>query len=370
MIADIHDIISDLTAGNMVILIDDEMRENEGDVVVAASHINPQKINFMAQHCRGLICLAITQAHSERLNLPLMVQQNSSPYNTNFTVSIEAAKGVTTGISAEDRAKTVQVAVAPNVRPNDLVTPGHIFPVRAVEGGVLVRAGHTEAGCDLTRLAGLFPAAVICEIMDEDGSMARLPTLEKFADKHHLKIGTIESLIEHRMKNENLVVREHESTIQTAFGEFAMVIYRDIINHNLHTALVRGELSESQTALVRVAVNVTPLDGIAIESPAKSWSVLPALQKIAQAESGVLLMLSEEQVGHNQRLQQKMALEATDAASETEGETNPHHLRHYGLGAQILRDLGCGQIRLLANPVRLPSMHGFGLTIEEFISPN
>ncbi len=365
MIANIQEIIDDLAVGKMVVLVDDEERENEGDIVISASHITPEAINFMAQHCRGLICMAITKEHSDQLGLPMMATQNGSPFGTNFTVSIEAAQGVTTGISAADRAKTVQTAVQPNVCPSDIVMPGHVFPIRAETGGVLVRAGHTEAGCDLTRLAGLFPAAVICEIMNEDGSMARMPSLEKFADKHGIKIGTIESLIEHRMKNEYLVQREYESSVTTPFGEFNMIAYRDLINNNLHTALFCGELDADNLPLVRVAINATVWDGLLLDNRNESWGVLPALEKIAQEKSGVLLMLSTDNSTDKHRMEQQIA-----QWNHTQTAPNNNNLRYYGFGAQILSDLGCSKIRLLSHPFRLPSMQGFGLSIEDFIPPS
>src|SRR5450830_882777 len=281
-IAPIQEIIEEIRAGHMVVLVDEEDRENEGDLVFAAEFVTPEKINFMAKHGRGLICLTLTEAHCKQLNLPLMVRENGLPLATNFTVSIEAASGVTTGISAADRSRTVQVAADKNAKPTDIVQPGHIFPLRAHNGGVLVRAGHTEAGCDLAELAGLTPASVICEILKDDGEMARLPDLIEFAKLHGLKIGTIASLIEYRSQHEKLVERVAMRKVQTAYGEFDLATYLDKTTQRTHLALVKGEINPLDETLVRVHEPLSVMDFLEQKSPAHSTSVHEALQKMAQ----------------------------------------------------------------------------------------
>lgn len=360
--ADIKTLLDELAGGRMVVLVDDEARENEGDLVAAARFITPETVNFMAQAARGLICLTLTETHCQKLQLPMMTATNNSTYATNFTVSVEAAQGVTTGISAHDRAATILAASNPAAKPADIVSPGHIFPVRAAEGGVLVRAGHTEAGCDLTAMAGLFPAAVICEIMNEDGSMARLKDLRTFAKKHNLPIGTIKSLIAHRLKNEKLVRRERDEPARTVWGDFRMAAYRDTIDDLSHLAIYRGDIRPDKPVLVRVALRPTPLDAILQEFSPPSWGVGAALQRIAQEPCGIVLLLAagggdEEKIRRQSGLLPPLPPPAAG------------NLRHYGLGAQILRDLGAGKIRLLSGPLRLPNMEGFGLSVEEIIAP-
>ena len=365
MTADIRAILGELSQGRMIVLIDDEERENEGDLLIAASHITAEAVNFMARHGRGLICLTLTESHCRQLGLPMMSKDNRSGFGTNFTVSIEAATGVDTGISAGDRAKTVMAAANPNAKPADLVSPGHIFPVQAEKGGVLVRAGHTEAGCDLTALAGLFPAAVICEIMNEDGSMARLPELEIFAAQHRLKIGTIESLIKHRMENERLIDREHEVPVDTPYGKFQLTLYTDSIHRHTHVALHRGLPAGDSPVLTRVVINPTPLDGILSALPSgPSWGVLPALRHISTADHGVLLMLSGGDAHDGEKIKRQIGF-----LPPPPGAPNTVSLRQYGLGAQILNDLGCRRIHLLSSQIRLPSMHGFGLSVESLLEP-
>ncbi len=354
-IAPIQDIIDEIRAGRLVVLVDEEDRENEGDLLFAAEFVTPEKINFMAKHGRGLICLTLTEAHCKQINLPLMVRDNGSPLGTNFTMSIEAASGVTTGISAADRSRTVQVAVGKNAKPADIVQPGHIFPLMAQNGGVLVRAGHTEAGCDLAQLAGLTSAAVICEILKDDGEMARLPDLIAFAQLHGLKIGTIADLIQHRSQNEKLVERVARRPVQTAYGAFELVAYRDKTTQRTHLALVKGNIQPQNETLVRVHEPLSVLDFLEQASFKNSTSVHDALTKISQSAAGVLVLLYRNETPN-------------DLLARAVATPEAHHIsqwdpRSYGIGAQILRDLNVGRMRLLATPRKLPSMAGFGLEV-------
>lgn len=358
-IASTQEIIDELRAGRMVILVDDEDRENEGDMMIAADFITPEAINFMVTHARGLICLTLTQEHCDQLGLVPMTADNTSQYSTAFTVSIEAAEGVTTGISAFDRARTIQVAAAPDAKPQDIVQPGHIFPVTAKPGGVLQRAGHTEAGCDLAALAGLTPATAICEVLNEDGTMARLPQLLEIAEKHHLKIGTIADLISWRNQHESIVERLAENDIHTATGTFRAMIYCDRPSKSLHMALVKGSISPEEETLVRVHQPVSIIDFLRTGSD-HSWSLTDAMQEIAKAERGILILLNcnevpEDFLGRFKALDNKSESRSAPATAQT--------LRNYGIGAQILRDIGAGKLRLLGNPKKMPSMAGFGLDI-------
>ena len=354
-ISPIQEIIEEIRAGRMVVLVDEEDRENEGDLVFAAEFVTPEKINFMAKHGRGLICLTLTEAHCKQLNLPLMVRENGLPLATNFTLSIEAASGVTTGISAADRARTVQVAAAKDAKPTDIVQPGHIFPLRAQNGGVLVRAGHTEAGCDLAQMAGLTPASVICEILKDDGEMARLPDLIQYAKQHGLKIGTIADLIEHRSQHEKLVERVARRKVQTAYGEFELVTYVDKTTQRTHLALVKGDVRRDAETLVRVHEPLSVMDFLEQTDHAHSISVNQAMQKIGQSSAGVLVLL------HRGESPQDLRARATlDTGSQQTAQWDP---RSYGIGAQILRDLDVGKMRLLATPHKMPSMTGFGLEV-------
>ena len=354
-ISPIHDIIAEIRAGRMVVLVDEEDRENEGDLVFAAEFVTPEKINFMATHGRGLICLTLTEAHCKQLNLPLMVRENGLPLATNFTLSIEAASGVTTGISAADRARTIQAAAAKDAQPADIVQPGHIFPVRAQNGGVLVRAGHTEAGCDLAQLAGLTAASVICEILKDDGEMARLPDLIVYAKQHGLKIGTIADLIEHRSQHEKLVERVARRKVQTAYGEFVLVTYVDKTTQHTHLALVKGDIRRDAETLVRVHEPLSVMDFLEQTDHAHSISVNQAMQKIGQSSAGILVLLHRGETA--QDLRARAALEAVSQ------QTAQWDSRSYGIGAQILRDLNVGKMRLLATPHKMPSMTGFGLEV-------
>lgn len=354
-ISPIQEIIEAIRLGKMVVLVDEEDRENEGDLVFAAEFATPEKINFMARHGRGLICLTLTEAHCKQLDLPLMVRENGLALATNFTLSIEAATGVTTGISAGDRARTVLAAADKNAQPADIVQPGHIFPLRAQNGGVLVRAGHTEAGCDLAQLAGLTPAAVICEILKDDGEMARLPDLLEYARLHGLKIGTIADLIEHRSQHEKLVERVARRTVQTAYGEFGLVTYVDKTTGRTHLALVKGEINQEVETLVRVHEPLSVMDFLEQNSPEHSTSVHEAMQKIAAVGAGVLVLLHRGETS-----QELLARAALEAGGKQHAQWDP---RSYGIGAQILRDLNVGRMRLLATPHKMPSMAGFGLEV-------
>ncbi len=357
-----EDLIAELRAGKMVVLVDDEDRENEGDLVMAASCVTPDAINFMAKHGRGLICLTLTQARCEQLNLQLMVSDNRSSHGTAFTVSIEAAHGVTTGISAADRARTIAAAVAKDAKPADLVQPGHIFPLKAQAGGVLARAGHTEAGSDLAQLAGFEPAAVICEILKDDGSMARLPDLLQFAQDHGLKVGTIADLIKYRSANESLVVRRHESTVNTAYGEFHLVAYEDRAAGQPHLALVKGKPSADRECLVRVHEPFSVIDALETENTTHSWSLAHAMKSVQAHGEGVIVLLNCAPPA--QVLFSKLA-ESKDAPPKSSGGASSQ-LRHYGLGAAILRDLGVGKMMLMSKQIKMPSMTGFGLEVSGY----
>ena len=359
-LANTTEILAELKAGRMVVLVDEEDRENEGDLVLAADFVTPDAINFMATHARGLVCLTLTEERCRQLALPLMVSQNRSGTGTNFTVSIEAAEGVTTGISAADRARTVRIAVAPDAKPSDIVHPGHIFPVMAQPGGVLARAGHTEAGCDLTRLAGLTPAAVICEIMKADGTMARLPDLVEFAAAHGLKIGAIADLIHHRSRTERLVERIAERPIATEHGAFRMVVYRDKLTDATHLALVRGPISPDSETLVRVHEPLSVIDLLDAQDATHSWTVPAALDAIDRAGRGVMVLLHRPESAQDLR---RRALASEPPPS------SKLDLRNYGIGAQILRDLNVGRMRLLARPRKMPSMAGFDLEVAGFEDP-
>jgi 3,4-dihydroxy 2-butanone 4-phosphate synthase / GTP cyclohydrolase II len=361
-ISPITTIIGELKAGRMVVLVDEEDRENEGDLLMAAEFATAESINFMARYGRGLICLTLTEERCVALNLPLMVSTNRSPLGTNFTVSIEAAEGVTTGISAADRARTVQAAIRPDASPRDLVQPGHIFPLMAQDGGVLVRAGHTEAGCDLARLSGLAPAAVICEILKENGEMARLPDLVEFAVQHKLKIGTITDLIQYRSRTESLVTRVAERDIQTVHGMFRLVAYSDRIGRETHVALVKGEIRPEKEALVRVHEPVSLIDLLDAGSTSHSWNFHDALATIASSDSGVILLLHREETASE--LLERAKPPQLDAPQPKMA------LRNYGIGAQILKDLKVKKMRLLALPRRMPSMAGFDLEVVGYLQPD
>lgn len=362
-ISSVQDIVQDLRAGRMVILVDEEDRENEGDLVLASDHVSAEAINFMAKYARGLVCLTLTREHCERLNLPPMTRRNGTRFDTAFTVSIEAAEGVTTGISAADRARTIAAAVAPHAKPTDLVQPGHIFPVQAVDGGVLMRAGHTEAGCDFARLAGLTPSSVICEIMKDDGTMARLPDLQLFAAEHGLKIGTIADLIAYRNANESLVERISTRNLQTHWGDFVAHAYHDQLTRSVHLALTKGSWEENDEIPVRVHEPLSVLDALEVNRDMHSWSLDESLQYLHKNGQGIAVLLNCGESG--EQLLDQLAGRARSAHAPTRGRMD---LRSYGIGAQILRSLGVQKMRLLGQPRRLPSMTGFQLEVTGYIT--
>ena len=356
-------LIDDIRRGRMIVLADAEDRENEGDLVMAADFVTPEAINFMATHARGLICLTLTEERCKQLGLSLMVNDNRSAHGTAFTTSIEAAHGVTTGISAADRARTVRAATARHAKPEDIIQPGHVFPVMAQRGGVLVRAGHTEAGCDLAELAGLTPAAVICEIMNPDGSMARMPELMEFARKHRLSLGTIADLIHHRSETEKLVERVAERQITTPYGPFRLCVYRDKTVDEVHYALVRGVPAPDRPTLVRVHEPFVSLDLFDFDAARHAFSVQHAMRMIAHHNEGVLVLLRRDESADE-------IIERLEDSPMHRRSTRAWDPRLHGIGAQILRDLGVGKMRVLARPKRIPSMSGFGLEVVEYVSPD
>lgn len=360
-IAPTKEIIAEIKAGRMVILVDEEDRENEGDLIIAAEHVSPEAVNFMVTHCRGLVCLTITEARARQLGLSQMTHDNKTPYNTAFTVSIEAAEGVTTGISAFDRARTVQAAVAKHATQGDIVQPGHVFPITAKEGGVLVRAGHTEAGCDLTRLAGLEPSAVICEVLKEDGTMARLPDLLVFAKEHNIKIGAIADLIHYRAASETLVERVASKPIQTAHGEFTLHAYADKTSGTAHLALVKGEIPAHEETLVRVHEPLSVLDFLDPSSQRTAFSIEEAEAAIAKNGHGVIVLMHRAEEGSE--ILERLSAPATADKGSRNAKWDP---RTHGIGAQILRDLGVRKMRLLSSPRKMPSMTGFSLEVTGF----
>ncbi|MDH3577401.1 MAG: bifunctional 3,4-dihydroxy-2-butanone-4-phosphate synthase/GTP cyclohydrolase II [Gammaproteobacteria bacterium] len=364
--SDIEDIIADIAAGKMVIMVDDEDRENEGDLIMAAEKVRAEDVNYMATHGRGLICLTVERERCKQLRLPLMVSDTDEHHATNFTISIEAADGITTGISAHDRARTIQAAVAPDAKPEHVRQPGHIFPVMAQPGGVLTRAGHTEAGCDLARLAGLEPAAAIVEILNEDGSMARRPDLEIFASKHRIRIGTIADLIRYRLEKERNVERIGEQVVETEYGEFTLVCYDDHINRSVHVALVKGDLDAVDTPLVRVHLQDTLGDVIGVKSRSLGWPLHSAIERIAKEDTGVVVVLRDQESSRD-------FMESVETLGQHRDELDKRRsgdmvLRTYGVGAQILRDLGLSKIRVLSAPKHMYAISGFDLEIMEYVS--
>jgi 3,4-dihydroxy 2-butanone 4-phosphate synthase/GTP cyclohydrolase II len=362
----IEDILADLRQGKMVIIMDDEDRENEGDFLMAASMVRPEDINFMASYGRGLICLTLTRERCQQLHLPLMVSDNGGRHSTNFTVSIEAAEGVTTGISAYDRAHTVRTAVAPDARPEGLVQPGHIFPLMAQPGGVLTRAGHTEAGCDLMQLAGMEPAAVIVEILKEDGTMARRPDLEVFARQHDLKIGTIADLIHYRIKNQKTVERVADFELPTEFGRFRLIAYQDIIKKQLHFALVKGAIEPERAILVRVHVQNTFCDLLAAQLPDCGRPLRDALHRVSREQAGIVVVLSKTEDSKELIKRLRMYQFQRDQVPVTQPDSATQ-LRTYGIGAQILLDLGVRRMRVLSLPKKLSGLSGFDLEVVEYV---
>jgi 3,4-dihydroxy 2-butanone 4-phosphate synthase / GTP cyclohydrolase II len=359
-LATIPELIAELQAGRFIILVDEENRENEGDLVIATPFVTPEAVNFMAKFGRGLICMTITAEHAKRLNLAPMVSRNGTVHGTNFTASIEAATGISTGISAADRAHTIKVACAPNSQAADIVQPGHVFPLIAQDGGVLMRAGHTEAACDLALLAGFAPAGVICEIMNDDGTMARLPELQVFAKLHNIKIGAIADLIEHRAQHERLVEKVAEREVHTAWGTFTLNVLREKLTNATHLALVQGKPTVGEETLVRVHEPLSVMDLLDETSSVHSWPVGKSLTRIAKAKAGVLVLLHQSESG-----------DALAARAVADAPLNAHKmdLRTYGIGAQILREMGVGKMRVLAKQRRMPSMGGFGLEVVGYEEP-
>jgi 3,4-dihydroxy 2-butanone 4-phosphate synthase/GTP cyclohydrolase II len=359
----IDEILTDLRAGKMAVLMDDEDRENEGDLIMAAECVRPEDVNFMARYGRGLICLTLTRERCRQLRLPLMVSDTDSAHRTNFTLSIEAAEGVTTGISAHDRAHTVKTAVAASARPEDLRQPGHIFPLMAQPGGVLTRAGHTEAGCDLARLAGFSAAAMIVEILNDDGTMARRPDLERFASVHNLKIGTIADLIRYRLKNERSVERIYDAPVDTDYGAFRLCCYEDHVNKNVHVALVKGDLNAAVPPLVRVHIKDFMRDVVGVHSDRLGWPLRAAVRRVAREASGVIVILRPEESprGFMDSVRQ---LDAKPAAPRNAGATV---VRTYGIGAQILKDLGLTRMRVLSAPKQLQGLAAYDLEVTEYV---
>ena len=357
-ISPITEIIKDIKAGKMVILVDDENRENEGDFVIAAEFASAEHINFMAKHGRGLICLTLTETRCKQLNLPQMVVNNGTRLGTNFTVSIEAASGVTTGISAKDRATTIQAAIAKYANAKSVISPGHIFPLAALNGGVLVRAGHTEAGSDLAGLAGCEPASVICEILKDDGDMARLPDLVAIAVQHQIIIGTIADLIHYRSETEKLIERAAERSISTPYGELRLIAYTDKIAKETHLALIKGEPHTDEEVLVRVHEPLSVFDLLDSSSKTHSWNLIDALQAISHVPCGVIVLLHHSET-------------ADDLVARIQGADEPirynQELRTYGIGSQILLDCGVRKMRLMATPRKMPSMMGFGLEVTGYL---
>ena len=361
------EIIDDIRQGKMVILMDDEDRENEGDLVMAAEYVTPEAINFMATYGRGLICLTLSKKRCKQLELPLMVDANKSPFATNFTVSIEAAEGVTTGISAADRARTVKAAVARDARPSDIVQPGHIFPLMAQDGGVLVRAGHTEAGCDLARMAGLEPAAVIVEILNDDGTMARRPDLEVFAKKHNVKIGTIADLIEYRNLNETTIEQVASCKLPTEFGEFQLVTFKDTIDNQIHFALVKGDIQPDEPTLVRVHLHDTFSDLLMASRAAnRSFPLHTAMERIAR-DGGVLVLLGKHE-STEALIRTVQGFEAEDKGEKARTTPWSGTSRNVGVGSQILATLGVKKMRLLSQPKKYHALSGFGLEVVDYVS--
>ena len=360
----IDEILEDIRNGRMVVIMDDEDRENEGDLVMAATMVRPEDVNFMARYGRGLICLTLSRERCRQLRLPLMVSDTDLSQRTNFTLSIEAAEGITTGISAYDRSRTVRAAVGPDAKPEDLRQPGHIFPLMAQPGGVLTRAGHTEAGCDLARLAGLEPAAMIVEVLNEDGTMARRPDLEKFAAEHGIKIGTIADLIRYRLEKERSVERIAERDIQTEFGPFRLYCYEDHVNRTVHLALVRGQPETEDAPLVRVHLKETVRDLIGVVEQGHSWSLRSAMQRVAREGSGIVVLLRPEE----SPLEIAEAVRSHERpAPAPDSPRDAQVLRTYGIGAQILRDLGVRNMRVLSAPKQMHGLSAFGLEVAEYV---
>ena len=361
-----EEILEDFRQGKMVLIMDDEDRENEGDLIIAAEVVTSEHITFMAREACGLICLTLTEERGQQLNLPLMVESNNSLHETNFTVSIEAAEGITTGISAADRAKTVRAAVAKNAGPNDIVMPGHIFPLIAKNGGVLNRAGHTEAGCDLARLAGYDPSSVIVEVMNEDGTMAKRPELEVFAKKHNLKVGTIADLIHYRNLNDRTIDLVDTRAIQTSDGEFTLHTYTDRVSDSVHHALSMGEIKADEPCLVRVQTINGLRDVFGTERPGfkQSWSIRETMTRIAKEGKGVMVVVDQHD---SKQTILNQVQHFPEMPPQQKGISESGVYRVVGTGSQILRDLGVGKMRLLSSPIRYNAISGFDLEVVEYL---
>jgi len=366
MIAGIEEIITDLADGKIVVLADDENRENEGDLMFAAEKVTPDLVNFMARHARGLICVTLAKEDSERLNLPLMTNGNSSPYRTKFTVSVEASRGVTTGISAQDRAKTIEVLADRGSAPSDLVMPGHVFPIVAEPGGVLIRAGHTEAGCDLCAMAGLTPSAVICEIMKENGEMARMPDLLEFCDLHGLKLGTIESLIQYRSRTERLVAKIDQFPVTQMESDLVAHVFEDTIEKRVHVALVKGDIDGDDPLLVRVIADPNVFDFLSAGLGRRTWSFESSMRRIAGEGSGIMLLLD---CGGSLAIRWLLDRSRPGSGESASDGGDQVSVRTYGIGAQILHALGARKIRLLSGNLKLPAFAGFDLDVVELVRP-
>jgi 3,4-dihydroxy 2-butanone 4-phosphate synthase/GTP cyclohydrolase II len=362
-----EEIIEDIRQGKMVVIMDDEDRENEGDLLMASSAVTADDVNFMARYGRGLICMTLTEQRCKQLNLPLMVHGTDLLESTNFTMSIEAAEGVTTGISAADRAATIAAAVKPDASPKDIVQPGHIFPLMAQPGGVLTRAGHTEAGCDLAALAGLEPSSMIVEILNEDGTMARRPDLETFAEEHGLKIGTIEDLISYRLQNEKTVDRISECEFPSRYGDFRLISYRNNLDSIMHYAVVSAddEIDSSEPVLVRVHMKNTLTDALGLLG-SKSWPLDSALKQISKVKQGVVVVLNW--ADESTVISQWMSECSGDRKDQVVQTKKPKDLRTDGVGAQILMDLGVRKMRLMTAPKVIHGLAGFGLEVVDYIT--
>lgn len=361
------ELIEEFRHGRMVVLVDDEGRENEGDLIMPASLVTPEHVNFMARYGRGLICMPITRERCDQLGLWLMVSDNREAQKTKFTVSIDAAQGVTTGISASDRAKTIKAAVSPDAVPSDFVQPGHVFPLVSEPGGVLARAGHTEAGCDLARLAGLEPAAVLVEILNEDGTMARRPDLEQFAQTHSLKIGTIADLIHYRVLNEKTVHRVSECMLPTRHGEFRLVAFQESTTSSVHLALVAGKIEQEQPTLIRVHVLDSLADLTGSVRSDSGWPIEDALKRVSREGKGVVLILRHHE-DDAELLHRIRNYQLEDAGEPLARKEPADNLRTYGVGAQILLDLGVRKMRVLSAPKNIPGISGFGLEVVEYVN--
>ncbi len=372
----VDEILADLRAGRMVVIMDDEDRENEGDLIMAAERATPEAVAFMIRYTSGIICVPMEEEGLVRLDLPQMVQANSESHRTAFTVSVDVKAGTTTGVSSADRAATIRALADGNATATDFARPGHIFPLRSRKGGVLVRAGHTEASVDLCRLAGLKPAGVLCEVMNDDGTMARRPELEAFAKRHNLKIGTISDLIRHRLRNERSIERISEQTVQTDLGEFRLYAYEDRVNQDVHLALARGRLDGPEVPLVRVHLPDTLRDLVGIQGPQRAWTLRSVMNRIAEAGSGVVVILRQQEspreltesvrwLATAAQVSAQSAAHAADLAAKTEGEGAV--LRTFGMGAQILKDLGVRRMRVLSAPKQMHGISAFDLEIEGYV---